>query len=145
MGHHEQHATAVLIVEDDDIDAISVQRALGKLDTSNPIYRAKDGLQGLELMRSKLRNRPYIILLDLNMPKMNGLAMLKELRNDPMLSNNIVYVLTTSNRDQDKASAYEHHIAGYFLKSTLNHDYSELGAMLNQYLQINELPQLKSI
>ncbi|WP_286270140.1 response regulator [Thalassotalea hakodatensis] len=138
--HNQNNKTAILLVEDDDLDAVSVKRALTKLNTNNPIYRAKDGLQGLELMRSELSGRPFVILLDLNMPKMNGLAMLKALREDPKLSHNIVYVLTTSNREQDKTSAYQHHIAGYFLKSTLNHDYSELGSMLNQYLQINEPP-----
>ena len=98
----------VLLVEDDDVDVMGVERALRKLKILNPIVRAKDGLEALELLRDPHAvRRPYVILLDINMPRMNGLEMLAELRDDPRLTSAVVFVLTTSKSDEDKVAAYK--------------------------------------
>jgi CheY-like chemotaxis protein len=130
----------ILLVEDDDIDAMIVQRAFDKLRIGNPIIRAKDGIIALELLRDSSVTRPYIILLDLNMPRMGGLEMLEELRGDKNLTNNVVFVLTTSKDDEDKFAAYSQNIAGYILKENLQNGFDELVKLLDHYWRIVELP-----
>lgn len=134
-----KHAT-ILLVEDDDIDAMIVERAFKKLRIVNPIVRAKDGILALELLRSTTVSRPYIILLDLNMPRMGGLEMLEELRGDKNLTNNVVFVLTTSKDDEDKFAAYSQNIAGYILKESLQDGFDDLVKLLDHYWRIVELP-----
>lgn len=131
---------SILMVEDDDVDAIGVERALKKLQLTNPFFRAKDGVEGLEILRNGTVEKPFIILLDLNMPRMGGLEMLKELRQDPKLTDCVVFVLTTSDYDKDIASAYKEHVAGYFVKSRLGSDFTGLLKLLDQYWRSVELP-----
>ena len=135
-----KHAT-ILLVEDDDIDAKIVERAFNKLRIVNPIIRAKDGVMALELLRDGTVQLPFIILLDLNMPKMGGLEMLEELRGDKNLSNSIVFVLTTSKDDEDKVAAYNKNIAGYILKEKLQNGFEDLVMLLDSYWRIVELPE----
>ena len=101
---------SILLIDDDDVDAMGVERALKKLRLANPFVRARDGIEGLEIMRSGAISSPYLLLLDLNMPRMNGIEMLRELRADPNLSSTVVFVLTTSDDDQDKVAAYSEQI-----------------------------------
>src|SRR3569832_76362 len=115
------NSVSVLLVEDDDVDALSVNRAFKKLKVVNPLHRAENGLQALNKLRGaqgeqKLTPTPKIIMLDINMPRMNGLEFLHELRNDPALRPISVVVLTTSNEDRDKIAAYDFNVAGYILK-----------------------------
>lgn len=131
---------SILLVEDDDIDAMGIERALKKLRLANPYFRARDGIEGLTILKNQEVGRPFIILLDLNMPRMNGLEMLTELRKDPKLTDSVVFVLTTSNDDQDKAAAYKEHIAGYIVKSRLDSDFTELLQLLDHYWRLVELP-----
>jgi CheY-like chemotaxis protein len=135
-----KHAT-ILLVEDDDIDAKIVERAFYKLRIANPIIRAKDGVMALELLKDGTVSRPYIVLLDLNMPKMGGLELLKELRADINLKNSIVFVLTTSKDDEDKIAAYNQNIAGYIVKERLQNGFDELVKLLDYYWRIVELPE----
>jgi CheY-like chemotaxis protein len=134
-----KHAT-ILLVEDDDVDAKIVERAFNQLRIANTIIRAKNGIMALALLREGTVKRPYIILLDLNMPKMGGLEMLEELRSDKGLSNSIVFVLTTSKDDEDKVAAYNKNIAGYILKEKLQDGFDELVKLLDCYWRIVELP-----
>ena len=131
---------SLLVVEDDDIDATALKRALQKLKLLNPIYRAKDGLEAIELLRAGHIPAPYIILLDLNMPRMNGLEFLEELRSDPHLTHSIVFVLTTSKSDEDIIAAYREHVAGYLLKQRMDNDFLQVVGLLNHYWRIIELP-----
>lgn len=131
----------ILLVDDDDVDVMGIKRALGKLKILNPIVRARDGIEGLALLRDpEAVKRPYIILLDLNMPRKNGLEMLTELRDDPKLSNSVVFVLTTSKADEDKVKAYEKHIAGYIIKSEVGDGFLRVMEMLDRYWRVVELP-----
>ena len=131
---------SLLIVEDDDIDATALKRALHKLKLLNPVYRAKDGLEAIELLRKGEIPMPYIILLDLNMPRMNGLEFLEELRSDPSLTHSIVFVLTTSKSDEDIIAAYREHVAGYLLKQRMDNDFLQVVSLLDHYWRIIELP-----
>lgn len=132
---------SILLVEDDDVDAMGVDRALKKMRLANPMFRARDGVEGLALLRSGDISKPYIILLDLNMPRMGGLEFLEELRGDSELHKSIVFVLTTSKRDQEISAAYEKNIAGYIVKTTLNEDFDQLLGFLDHYWRLVELPE----
>ncbi|BEV09269.1 response regulator [Methylophilus glucosoxydans] len=133
----------MLIVDDDDIDAISLERALRKLRLLNTLFRARDGREALELLRSGQIPAPYIILLDLNMPRMNGLEFLEALRTDPLLTHAVVFVLTTSKSDEDLVAAYRKHVAGYVFKQHMDRDFMEVMGLIEHYWRIVELPATK--
>ena len=135
-----KHAT-ILLVEDDDVDAKMVVRAFNNAKIANPIARATDGVMALELLRNETVTKPYIILLDLNMPRMGGLEFLDKLRSDPILNTSIVFVLTTSKDDEDKGAAYNQNIAGYIIKEKLQNGFDELVKLLDCYWRIVELPE----
>lgn len=131
---------SLFMIEDDDIDATALKRALHKLKLLNPIYRARDGLEAMEILRAGGVPSPYIILLDLNMPRMNGLEFLEELRSDPVLTQAVVFVLTTSKSDEDIFAAYREHVAGYLLKQRMDNDFLQVVGLLNHYWRIVEMP-----
>lgn len=131
---------SLLVVDDDDIDAAALRRALQKMKLLNPLYRAKDGLEALELLRTGKIPKPYIILLDINMPRMNGLEFLEALRADPELTQSVVFVLTTSKSDEDILAAYREHVAGYLLKQRMDNDFMQVIGLLDHYWRIIELP-----
>jgi CheY-like chemotaxis protein len=131
----------ILLVEDDVVDVKNVERALRKNNVANPLFVAGNGLDALEMLRKGTVPGPRrLVLLDLNMPKMNGIEFLQELRRDPALSNITVVVLTTSNDDRDKVAAYDHHVAGYLLKPVTFGNFVEVMAALNKYWSLVELP-----
>lgn len=134
----------IVLVEDDDGDAKAVRRAFDKARIANPIHRVVDGVAALAYLRGETGTPPstYVILLDINMPRMNGLEMLSELRKDPRLSRAIVFILTTSSDDRDRCAAYEKHVAGYIVKSRAGADFLELIATLDHYWRIIELPDM---
>jgi CheY-like chemotaxis protein len=134
---------SLLIVDDDDIDAISLERALRKLRLLNTLFRARDGREALELLRSGQIPPPYIILLDLNMPRMNGLEFLETLRTDPQLTHAVVFILTTSKSDEDLVAAYRKHVAGYVFKQHMDRDFLEVMGLIEHYWRIVELPVTK--
>lgn len=133
----------ILLVEDDDIDAMSVERGFRKLKLANTMYRAKNGLEALSILRAKDEDaimRPYIILLDLNMPVMGGLEFLKALREDESLRDSVVFVLTTSEADEDRVAAYREHVAGYIVKSDVKNGFSKVIDMIDHYWKVVLLP-----
>jgi CheY-like chemotaxis protein len=122
----------ILLVEDDEVDVMNVQRAFKKNNIANPLTIAGNGLDALAKLRSgEVPRDRRIILLDLNMPKMNGIEFLRELRADPILSVTPVVVLTTSNDDRDKIEAYHLNVAGYLLKPVTFTNFCEVMATLN--------------
>ena len=134
----------ILLVEDDEIDAMAVTRALREYRAANPISVAKDGMEAFDYLRGengKPRvSRPNLVLLDINMPRMNGLEFLEALRNDEYLSDTVVFVLTTSNQEEDITEAYRNNIAGYMTKQNAGRDFVSLFRMLNEYWSIVILP-----
>ena len=131
----------ILLVEDDQIDQMNVRRAFERNKIMNPLYIAENGLEALEMLRDgRVPDERRLILLDLNMPKMNGIEFLKHLREDPRLGHTPVVVLTTSNDEQDKVNAYDFNVAGYLLKPVTFTNFVELTAALNKYWTLVELP-----
>lgn len=131
----------ILLVEDDEVDVMNVKRAFEKNRITNPLYVAGDGLEALEMLRSgRMPRERRIVLLDLNMPRMNGIEFLRELRADPALQLTPVVVLTTSNDDRDKVSAYNLNVAGYLLKPVTFVNFVDVMATLNKYWMLVELP-----
>jgi CheY-like chemotaxis protein len=107
----------VLHVEDDDLDALNVQRLMRQNDAVSDVAVAHDGIEALEMLRSDSSDlHDLVILLDISMPRMNGLEFLRELRADPELCHLPVVVLSTSDHDEDKTSAYRLNVAGYMVK-----------------------------
>ena len=110
----------ILLVEDDRVDIMTVQRALKKIDVSNPLYVARTGVEALAMLRGDgvpaIEPVPSLILLDLNLPKMGGVEFLKELRADPVLRSLHVIVLTSSNEPRDRAAAFEYEVDDYIVK-----------------------------
>lgn len=134
----------ILLVDDDDIDVMNVQRAFKRNNILNPLYIARDGLEALEMLRADgavaVPKERRLVLLDLNMPRMNGLEFLRELREDPELRYLTVIVLTTSDDERDKVEAYNLNVAGYIIKPVTFLAFVEAIAALNKYWTINELP-----
>ena len=127
----------IFLVEDDAVDTEAVRRALKKADIGNPFINASDGVEALEILtgkRGKKIEQPCIMLLDINMPRMNGLQLLAELRKDDALKRNVVFMLTTSAMEVDKLAAYNDQAAGYILKENLD----GFAAALARYCAVNE-------
>ncbi len=135
----------ILLVEDDEVDVMTVQRAFKKGNITNPLYIAGNGIEALTMLRgepgkpSLIPSDRRIILLDLNMPKMNGLEFLQELRTDPTIRQIPVVVLTTSNEEQDRIKAYNLNVAGYILKPVTFSIFVELMITLNKYWTLCEM------
>jgi CheY-like chemotaxis protein len=134
-------ALNVVLVEDDAIDVMNVRRAFDRGKIANPLYVAGDGIEALEMLRSHaIPKERRIILLDINLPRMNGIELLQEIRKDPILRPTPVVILTTSNDDQDKFKAYDLNVAGYLLKPVTFVSFVEIMAALNRYWTVVELP-----
>ena len=141
----EVATTNILLVEDDKVDVMNVQRSFKKANITNPLFFANNGIEALEILRneSKTVKMPInrrLILLDLNMPKMGGIEFLEELRADPRLSPTPVIVLTTSAQEKDRIKAYNFNVAGYILKPLTFASFAEVMVALNRYWTLCEIP-----
>ena len=135
----------ILLIDDDEIDCMNVKRAFQKSNIQNPLHIAHNGVDALEMLRgtsgfTKINPTPRIILLDINMPKMNGIEFLKELRSDKDLHNISVFVMTTSNSDKDRIDAYEYNVAGYIVKPISFDKFVAAVSILNNFWQLCEQP-----
>jgi CheY-like chemotaxis protein len=135
---------SILLVDDDDVAAESVVRSLRKHAMDFPVVLARDGLEALEILRGDHADlsieRPYLVLLDLNMPRMNGFEFLHEVRNDKTLRDSIIFVLTTSDAESDRMRAYQDNIAGYMVKSAVGPQFAKLASLLDNYRSTVSLP-----
>jgi CheY-like chemotaxis protein len=130
----------IVIVDDDEIDVMNVKRAFEKANICSDVFVASDGVEGLELLRSgSVPKQRRMVLLDINMPRMNGIEFLRELRADPSLSATPVVVFTTSNDERDVSEAYRHHVAGYMLKPVSFDSVIELMKAVDSYWSHVEL------
>lgn len=140
----EEQTVHILLVEDDAVDAEVIVRSFQKLKIANPIVIVADGYEALAVLRGEggreRLSRPYIILLDINMPRMNGLEFLQAIRKDEELQQSIVFVLTTSNNESDMVAAYASQVAGYFLKTQCGDAFLDLPKMMKNYWRIVEFP-----
>lgn len=134
----------ILLVEDDDGDAKAVKRAFAKADIGNPIVRAQDGVEAFEFLTGTLDGQsirpPVLLLVDLNMPRMNGIELVRALRAHPELRRTVVFLLTTSKREEDMAAAYDLNVAGYIIKQNAGADFLNLVGMIDSFWKIVELP-----
>lgn len=137
----DDRALTILLIEDDEVDVMTVKRAFKKANIANPVFVASNGIEALELLRKEeIPNHRRLVLLDLNMPRMNGIEFLREVRKDPALQSLTVVVLTTSNEDRDRVEAFQLNVAGYLLKPVTFHEFADVMATLNKYWTVMELP-----
>jgi CheY-like chemotaxis protein len=137
----EDRALKVLLVEDDQVDVMNVQRAFRKSHILNPLVVAADGEEALQLLRNgTVPPSRLLVLLDLNMPRMSGLEFLRQLRQDNDLKHLPVVVLTTSDDERDRIEAYKLNVAGYIVKPVTFLNFMEAMATLNKYWELVELP-----
>ncbi len=133
----------ILLVDDNDVDVEAALRAFRQKRIANPVVVARDGVEALEILRGVGRPalpRPFLLLLDLAMPRMNGIELLEALRADADLHDSIVFVLTTSASDEDKVASYGHNVAGYIVKSEVGDGFIRLISLLDHYWRIVAFP-----
>ncbi|MFK8017338.1 MAG: response regulator [Gammaproteobacteria bacterium] len=138
----EKKAINILLVEDDEVDVESVMRSLRRHRIANRVTVARDGLEALEILRGEADQtvrRPVIVLLDINMPRMNGLEFLRVVRGDKDLRDLVVFVLTTSSNQQDIYTAYDLSVAGYMLKDDVGEGFHEAVHLIDHYWRVVEL------
>jgi CheY-like chemotaxis protein len=134
-----QKLVKILLVEDDEVDVMNVKRAFSKNNIKNELFVAGNGVEALEMLNSVIVPLPKIIILDINMPKMNGIEFLKIIRQDEKLKNISVFVMTTSNEDSDKINAYNLNVAGYILKPLSFEKFISSVATLKNFWQLCEM------
>jgi CheY-like chemotaxis protein len=134
-----QKLVNILLVEDDEVDVMNVKRAFAKNNIKNELFVAGNGVEALEMLNSAIVPLPKIIILDINMPKMNGIEFLKIMRADDKFKNISVFVMTTSNEDSDKINAYNLNVAGYILKPLSFEKFLSSVATLKNFWQLCEL------
>lgn len=144
QGIEGTRAVNILLVEDDDVDARAIKRAFAKQKIINHIVHARDGIEALSILRGEdAENQvhaPYILLVDINMPRMDGIEFVRTIRKDPKLNNSVVFILTTSRMQKDIDMAYSLNIAGYILKDRVDIDFLNLLTMLDHYWKIVQFP-----
>jgi len=131
----------ILLVEDDLVDVMTVKRALKDLRITNKLYVAENGEEALKLLNDPQNEKPHIILLDLNMPKMNGIEFLRVIKHDQKLKMIPVVVLTTSKAEQDKVESYSLQVSGYMIKPVDYLQFVEIIRVINLYWTLCELPE----
>ena len=133
--HSQQH---ILLIEDDVVDVMTVRRSLQHLGVPNHLDHAADGEQGLEFLRNPGNVRPGLILLDLNMPCMNGIEFLAAIKKDAALRSIPVVVLTTSQEASDRIDSFEQSVAGYMIKPADYQQFVETMRIIRDYWSASE-------
>jgi CheY-like chemotaxis protein len=130
----------ILLVEDDQVDVMTVKRALKEINVTNPVVNLENGEEALKYLRDPESEKPCIILLDLNMPIMNGIEFLQVMKHDAQLKRIPVVVLTTSEEEQDKINSFDLGVAGYMAKPVDYRQFVEVMRTINAYWTISEVP-----
>jgi len=129
----------ILVVEDDEVDVMTIKRAMKEIHVTNPVEVRWNGEEALEYLQGE-RELPGIVLLDLNMPRMNGMEFLQQVRSDERLKRIPVVVLTTSREEQDRFSSFNLGVAGYMIKPVDYIQFVEVIRAINLYWTLSELP-----
>lgn len=144
MSENGLNGCTVLLVDDDDVALEGVLRSFRKHEVPCRALTAGDGREALTILRgthpTKILRTPVIVLLDLNMPGMDGFQFLEAVRADSLLQRTVVFVLTTSSRDQDRYRAYNEHVAGYMVKSAVGPQFCLLAEFMTKYTRTQKLP-----
>ena len=130
----------VLLVEDDKVDVMTVKRAFKTLHITNKLGIAGNGEEALSYLRNPENVEPCVILLDLNMPRMNGIEFLKIAKQDDYLRAIPVVVLTTSKEEQDKVDSFRFGVSGYIVKPVNYQKFVEAIKAIDIYWTLSELP-----
>jgi CheY-like chemotaxis protein len=130
----------ILLVEDDQVDTMTVKRALKEIHVTNPLVHVENGEEAVNYLRDSQRDKPCIMLLDLNMPIMNGIEFLQVVKHDDQLKRIPVVVLTTSEEQQDKVSSFNLGVAGYMAKPVDYRQFVEVMRSIDAYWTISEMP-----
>lgn len=136
---------SILLVEDDDIDVMTVRRALKDLGATHPLDCVTNGEEGLAFLRDPVNPRPGLILLDLNMPRMNGIEFLVEIKADPELKRIPVVVLTTSQEEIDRTNSFSQNVAGYMVKPVDYRQFVEIIRVIRDYWMSSEQTGSKAV
>lgn len=144
MQIDQAKTVSILLVEDDKIDQKSLLRSFKKLRISNPLVIANDGVEAWEILTQSEAapglQQPFMIILDINMPRMNGIELLRKIRAHESLRDTIVFVLTTSNDEKDKFEAFNCNVAGYMLKTDMDNSFMEAVELVENYWRVVEFP-----
>jgi CheY-like chemotaxis protein len=132
----------ILMVEDDRVDAMTVERAMRDLNISNDLVHVGDGEQALEYLNHPNQQTPCIILLDLNMPRMNGIEFLQVIKQDDLLKMIPVIVLTSSQDEKDKLESFRLGVSGYMIKPVGYQQFVDVVRTIELYWTLSELPPL---
>jgi CheY-like chemotaxis protein len=130
----------ILLIEDDQVDVMTIRRAMKEIHVANQIVHVENGEGGLAYLRNAEHEKPCIILLDLNMPVMNGIEFLQVVKHDEQLKCFPVIVLTTSEEQQDKMNSFNLGVAGYMTKPVEYRQFVEIMRSIDRYWTISELP-----
>ncbi len=140
----KHNTLTILLVDDDKVDVMAVKRSFRELKIANPIVEAHNGIEALDRLRGENGHEkvlsPCLVLLDLNMPRMGGVEFLDKLRRDEALRSTLVFVITTSGAEEDRARAYNMNVAGYVLKHRPGQSFLEAISMLEHYWRVIEFP-----
>ena len=130
----------ILLVEDDRVDVMTLERAMKDLNVTNPVVNVRNGEEALQYLRNEANQKLCLILLDLNMPKVNGIKFLQLAKADEMLKNIPVIMLTTSTEQQDITESFKLGAAGYMVKSINYKRFVEIIKVIDLYWTLSELP-----
>jgi CheY-like chemotaxis protein len=130
----------ILLVEDDNVDVMTVKRVFKDLKVTNPLVHSINGEEALEYLRDEGNEKPCIVILNLNMPKMNGIEFLKVLKGDKVLRKIPAVVLTASKNEHDIVESFKLGVAGYMVKEVDYKKFAELISAINLYWTFSELP-----
>lgn len=133
-----KYSKPILLVEDDQVDSMTVKRALKEINVSNDLLTAENGEEALKLLDNIEGSLPCIILLDLNMPRMNGIEFLKIVKNQEKFKRIPVVVLTTSGEESDKTESFGLGVAGYMMKPVDYRQFVEVIRTINLYWTLSE-------
>jgi len=135
-----KNSKPILLAEDNAVDVMIVERAFKDLNIKNQLVCTGNGEEALEYLKNDSNKKPCIILLDLNMPKMNGIEFLKIVKADKVLKKIPVIVLTTSSQQRDIVESFKLSIAGYIVKSVDYSKFTQAISTINMYWTLSELP-----
>lgn len=130
----------ILLIEDDRVDILTIMRGLKALGINRSIEVMQNGEEALDYLLSQLNNLPNLILLDLNMPKMNGIEFLKKAKKHEVIKKIPIVVLTTSDEEADKKACFKYGVAGYMIKPIDNDEFVTILSTINKYWTISKTP-----
>jgi CheY-like chemotaxis protein len=143
----DQASPSILLVEDDQMDVMNVQRELRRQNINVPVLHARNGREALKMLRGEggepKINKPSVVMLDINMPRMNGLELLDTLRSDPEFVGLNVFIMTTSDLESDRLRAQELAVSGYIIKPLSFDKFGEGGTSVDGFSLFLDLIKMK--